>query len=254
MTFGNAALWVTIPGVRFDAHSIVLGNHELATYLVSWAALVLAGWIVNYCARPFQSLPAIYQAVIATIAVQILVIAFSKTKSPAVRQEGRVYGFDNELQMSDAEINENRALIYGQSGQLSSGKLIRLIRLLPQNDGDGIRCEIVNRDLDEVLGDYEAISYTWGDLKEQATIKLDGQPMRVSRKVFDMLQALRYTWKPRVLWIDSICINQMDANEKSHQITMMRHIYYRAANVIIWLDPLPDTAIAIDLLVEISLS
>ncbi|KAI0434618.1 hypothetical protein F5Y09DRAFT_356200 [Xylaria sp. FL1042] len=34
----------------------------------------------------------------------------------------------------------------------------------------------------------------------------------------------------------------------------MRHIYYRAVSVIIWLDPSPDTTIAIDLVIEISLS
>ncbi|KAI1366526.1 heterokaryon incompatibility protein-domain-containing protein [Xylaria arbuscula] len=254
MTFGNAALWVTIPGVRFDAHSIVLGNFELTAYLLSWTSLGLGSWIMNYCARPFQNLPAMYQAIIATAVVQILVIAASKTNSPAARRESRVHRFNNELQVSDTQIDDNRALLYRQSGQLSSGKMIRLIRLLPQRDGDEIRCEMVNRDLDRILGDYEAISYTWGDQKEQAIIELDGRPMRILRKVFDMLQVLRHTWKPRTLWIDSICINQTDTNEKSHQITMMRHIYYRATNVIIWLDPLPDSAIALDLLVEISLS
>ncbi|KAG8533880.1 uncharacterized protein KY384_001621 [Bacidia gigantensis] len=38
-----------------------------------------------------------------------------------------------------------------------------------------------------------------------------------------------------VLWIDWICINQNDGNEKSTQVRMMADIYKRAADVCIWL-------------------
>ncbi|KAI1283441.1 heterokaryon incompatibility protein-domain-containing protein [Xylaria sp. FL0933] len=254
MTLGNASIWVTIPGVRFDSWSIVMGNLELAAYLLSWAALVLASWIVRYCARPFQRFPALQQAVIATIIVLVVVVAIDKATSSTGRQRMPSHDLDNEQQASEAEIDYNRVAIYEKGGEISSGKIIRLLRLLPLTEGERVHCEIVNRDLDKASGDYEAVSYTWGEMKEQAIIEIDGRPIRVSRKIFEMLRVLRQTWKPRLLWIDNICINQVDTNEKSHQITLMRHIYYRANSVIIWLDPSPDTAIAIDLLKEISLS
>ena len=38
-----------------------------------------------------------------------------------------------------------------------------------------------------------------------------------------------------VLWIDYICINQEDKNEKSAQVRMMANIYKRADSVLIWL-------------------
>ncbi|KAK5627105.1 hypothetical protein RRF57_002820 [Xylaria bambusicola] len=133
------------------------------------------------------------------------------------RRTDRIYSFDSEQKVSDTEINDNRELLYHQSGQLTSGKTIRMIRLLPLSNGEELCCEIVKRDLDKALGDYEAISYTWGDLKEQAVMRLDGRPMRVSRKVSDVLRTLRHAWRPRISWLDSLCINQADTKEKSHR-------------------------------------
>ncbi|GAW17285.1 hypothetical protein ANO14919_067400 [Xylariales sp. No.14919] len=254
MTFGNASLWVTIPGVRFDARSIVLGNFELAAYVLSWAGLSLTGCILNYFTRPFQRVPAVGQAIIATILVQIMVIGLDKTSSSTRQRARQSQNLNDQRRVSDDEIDENTLLMYARGGELSSGKTIRLVRLLPRSDGEETRCEMVGRDLEKVFGDYEAISYTWGNAKEQAIIQMDGRPVRVPRKVFEMLQVLRHAGKPRMLWIDNLCINQADTNEKSHQITLMRHIYYRAIAVIIWLDPSPDTTVAIDLLVEIASS
>ncbi|GAB1204173.1 hypothetical protein APSETT445_002822 [Aspergillus pseudonomiae] len=39
----------------------------------------------------------------------------------------------------------------------------------------------------------------------------------------------------RLLWIDAVCINQKDDQEKSHQIQLMRTIYGEAWRVIVWL-------------------
>lgn len=41
----------------------------------------------------------------------------------------------------------------------------------------------------------------------------------------------------RLLWVDALCINQQDNDEKSSQVMMMRHIYARAKNVLVWLGP-----------------
>jgi hypothetical protein len=37
------------------------------------------------------------------------------------------------------------------------------------------------------------------------------------------------------LWIDAICIDQLSAKEKTHQLPKMIHIYNRAANTCIWI-------------------
>ena len=46
---------------------------------------------------------------------------------------------------------------------------------------------------------------------------------------------LRYVDRPRVLWIDALCINQNDDSEKEKQVAMMGTIFERAQNVVIWL-------------------
>jgi hypothetical protein len=52
-----------------------------------------------------------------------------------------------------------------------------------------------------------------------------------------MLRYLRKRNFERYLWIDAICINQADADEKGMQFTMMGSIYAQASRVLIWLGP-----------------
>jgi hypothetical protein len=56
----------------------------------------------------------------------------------------------------------------------------------------------------------------------------------------------------RLLWIDAICINQADLDERIAQIKIMRQIYQRAHSVLIWLgDDDGDGGTAIELLSRI---
>jgi hypothetical protein len=48
---------------------------------------------------------------------------------------------------------------------------------------------------------------------------------------------LRYPLHPRTLWIDAICINQSNTDEKNHQVSLMKKIYRRAHSVFAWLGP-----------------
>ena len=49
------------------------------------------------------------------------------------------------------------------------------------------------------------------------------------------LQHLSFAKKPRLLWIDAICINQDDIVERSEQVNKMASIYGSARLVILWL-------------------
>jgi hypothetical protein len=40
---------------------------------------------------------------------------------------------------------------------------------------------------------------------------------------------------PLVLWTDAVCIHQLDATERSHQVTLMQNVYEAAASIIVWL-------------------
>ena len=84
---------------------------------------------------------------------------------------------------------------------------------------------------------YAALSYVWGSPANPRAITCNGAGFFVSRNLFDALVVLQSTRavEPNELWIDAICINQADDDEKTKQIALMGAIYSRAPETIIWL-------------------
>ena len=112
---------------------------------------------------------------------------------------------------------------------------IRLLFLDPGEDCDPIKCSISHVKLPSKL-QYEALSYMWGELgKPNADIVLNGQPYCVRENLFLALKNLRQTTTARALWIDALCINQQDINERNHQVNQMGTIYSQAQRVVAWL-------------------
>jgi hypothetical protein len=64
---------------------------------------------------------------------------------------------------------------------------------------------------------------------------LDGTPYCIKKNLECALRYLRSKESPRVLWVDAICINQNDLDEKSEQVPRMGEIYSRATKVYAWL-------------------
>lgn len=91
----------------------------------------------------------------------------------------------------------------------------------------------------DVAIEYEALSWRWGDEKNTGfaiTIRKNG--ITYQKKVSETLGlALKYLRGPadRILWIDAICIDQTDTDERSNQVSMMSLVYTRAKQVCIWL-------------------
>ncbi|KAF7917095.1 hypothetical protein BELL_0537g00070 [Botrytis elliptica] len=86
--------------------------------------------------------------------------------------------------------------------------------------------------------EYEALSYIWGSAENPITAHVLGESLatiQIGASLAVALRQLRYTDKPRILWIDSICINQSDMSERSHEIGRMRNIFSFADRTIIWL-------------------
>jgi hypothetical protein len=83
---------------------------------------------------------------------------------------------------------------------------------------------------------YSALSYTWGNPSPSRQIEgKAGQSLPVTNNCYDALQQLRHRYWTRTLWVDSICIDQANEEEKSHQVSLMRDIYSQAEKVYIWL-------------------
>lgn len=102
----------------------------------------------------------------------------------------------------------------------------------------------------EVREKYEALSYTWGSetqTRKIVTVQTGSEvaQLEVYENLFNILQTLRLADRDRTLWVDAICINQDDTDErarleKSWQIPMMHEVYFAASRVIIWLGPEAD--------------
>jgi hypothetical protein len=115
---------------------------------------------------------------------------------------------------------------------------IRLLRLIPnKNATAGIKCQLFNYSLESGQGNhvYEALSYVWGVSPETVPITIDGQSFDVKRNLHSALLRLRNHSMDRILWIDAICINQGNQEEKEDQIQFMARIYSEAECVVVWL-------------------
>lgn len=131
--------------------------------------------------------------------------------------------------------------------KLDHNQEIRVLRLDPSCQGDLVHADLVSRRLDDDEPSYEAVSYTWADEDGETTrcrsifvgVYWDIYP--VTRNCEGALLSIREEEKVRSVWVDSICINQDDMDERSAQVNLMPRIYSRAAKVLLYLgEPTPD--------------
>ncbi|KAK4125188.1 HET-domain-containing protein [Parathielavia appendiculata] len=118
------------------------------------------------------------------------------------------------------------------------GDEIRLLLLLPGGFNDPIQCSLTHESLASAP-EYQALSYTWGDATQTSLILLDGAEYPITT---NLETSLRYLRDPRGyirLWVDALCINQLDVQERSAQVPRMRDIYEQATNTIVWLGDYP---------------
>lgn len=149
---------------------------------------------------------------------------------------------------------------------------IRLLRISTGKENDEITCtsETVRFE-EQTCPKFVALSYCWGDPYVTKPITVNGVSMNVTVNLEAALRQLRafhgtsqdipsIGWKKEwratlrklafgeaeplgnpyrlagtYLWIDGICINQKDREEKNHQVEMMAEIYSSAKQVLIWL-------------------
>jgi hypothetical protein len=122
--------------------------------------------------------------------------------------------------------------------QRPSKREIRILNLSPGVRQDIVICDLRIVDLDE-KPEYEALSYVWGETKDGKNIVVSGHPVVVTSNLYDALVRLRLPTKKRTLWVDQLCINQWDINEKATQVALMRDIYRSCTHCILWLGEIP---------------
>ncbi|KAI1387504.1 heterokaryon incompatibility protein-domain-containing protein [Hypoxylon trugodes] len=159
--------------------------------------------------------------------------------------------------------------VYGPLGP----KSIRLLSIVPGFASETINCSLTVVDDRDQAPEYDAISYVWGSNLSDEPITCNGQRMVVTENLIEAMRYLRplpswdsvITWpenhplhsshnvwrgfatnrqeerehsasqQQRPIWIDALCINQLDKAEKENQVKLMDRIYANATTVKIWL-------------------
>ncbi|CAG8972576.1 hypothetical protein HYALB_00011308 [Hymenoscyphus albidus] len=120
----------------------------------------------------------------------------------------------------------------------------RLIKIPSKTSEQPVRCEILYADLNSPP-QYTAISYTWGDASDTCTIVLNTFSFSVGVNLHGALCAVGKTTSDVLVWVDALCIDQHNTNEKTIQIPLMGQIYSRADFVSVWLGPEDDNSDAV---------
>jgi len=127
-------------------------------------------------------------------------------------------------------------------------RAFRILELLPSLDlGGPIHCEIKHSNLDQDIK-YEALSYAWGQPEPGYHVIINkSNSLSVTPSCIEALVHLRQRFQRRTLWVDAICINQLNDDiskrERNHQVKFMFEIYQKAKRVLVWLGPAdPSTA------------
>ncbi|PMD31843.1 HET-domain-containing protein, partial [Hyaloscypha variabilis F] len=116
---------------------------------------------------------------------------------------------------------------------------IRLLTL-SQSSNDVVQCHISHHSLNTPL-DYFALSYVWGDPMVIQNILVDGKTFPATVNLVAALDSIsKSLGSAGYLWVDAICINQNDNEERNAQVAMMSSIYKKAYGVIAWLGPEED--------------
>jgi hypothetical protein len=114
---------------------------------------------------------------------------------------------------------------------------IRLLHLEPISslDRNSMKCTLQHVRLSDKPR-YEALSYMWGPI-EMRPLEINGKRYDVRENLWQALFHLQKADATRVLWIDAVCINQDDIDERNYQVSQMGMIYHKAWRVLSWLGP-----------------
>ncbi|KAI1382476.1 heterokaryon incompatibility protein-domain-containing protein [Hypoxylon crocopeplum] len=109
----------------------------------------------------------------------------------------------------------------------------RLVELFPTSEGGDINIRFHAYSLD-TAPPFEALSYIWGNPDPRPEAYCDGHPIRVTRNLHNFLLALAGEGARLWLWIDELCINQEDSEEKMKTIQMIPSMFRHARRTMCW--------------------
>ncbi|KAI1028495.1 hypothetical protein LB503_002587 [Fusarium chuoi] len=126
---------------------------------------------------------------------------------------------------------------------------IRLLDLLPATASGDLNGRVRRFSIGSAPA-FVSVSHVWGDKKADRAMSLESGcgvkklPIYLNLESFlvNILchtpESLPQVWEGNErlpMWIDMICIDQLDNNEKALQIPLMRDIYSKARSVVVWI-------------------
>jgi hypothetical protein len=101
-----------------------------------------------------------------------------------------------------------------------------------------LHCDVFQASLDDISTNgqpfFMALSYVCGDQMNLRQIGWGSGSVGIPQNAYNALRHLCLGTRPRLVWLDYLCINQTDDREKSHQVRLLNRIYAQA-HVVSWL-------------------
>ncbi|KAI1277427.1 heterokaryon incompatibility protein-domain-containing protein [Xylaria sp. FL0933] len=134
---------------------------------------------------------------------------------------------------------------------------IRLVKF--GYDGDRTSAILETFSLEGPIPSYHALSYTWlcdtSGVERNHVLHIEKQQLPVLdalQHFFHILGSKGALFDDTWWWIDSICIDLDNIEERGQQVQLMRRIYRKAHKVVFWLGESDDTDLAIDFIEELN--
>ncbi|KAF2107524.1 heterokaryon incompatibility protein-domain-containing protein [Lophiotrema nucula] len=119
---------------------------------------------------------------------------------------------------------------------IDSESCTRLLEIMPGYSQDPIVCTLRAVDIDKPP-EYTALSYVWGTSHRTRTIKVDGEDFLVTDNLWYALWHIRLPNRSSMMWVDAICIDQENIDERNQSVGNMKSIYENAHEILAWLGP-----------------
>lgn len=113
---------------------------------------------------------------------------------------------------------------------------VRILTLQPGNTNDDLYGELTEEMWVCASTPYfVALSYCWGTNVKDHTLHTPEGTISITSSLNQALRNIRDLNSPLYLWVDAVCINQDDAEEKESSVKYMGQVYARAQCVIVHL-------------------
>ncbi|KAL9617195.1 MAG: hypothetical protein Q9160_008000 [Pyrenula sp. 1 TL-2023] len=117
---------------------------------------------------------------------------------------------------------------------------IRLLNVSVDEENANLIMTLESFSLDKPLPAYAAMSYVWAPNASDERPTFGEDRVVVSPSLWEALLCIAWRKLYPRLWVDALCINQADNDEKASQVRIMHQVFASAECVLIWFGSIGD--------------